>query len=82
MHFVASLENLWQVCCGGWLWDIGILGVGGVGVVSSILGKWCVLWHFSYRGGFSRVVVLGCCGGEGALVVLVFLRCCCLGGRC
>ena len=32
MHFVTFLGDLWQMCCGGWLWDVRILKVDGGGV--------------------------------------------------
>ena len=72
MHFVASLGNLWQVCCGGWLWyfgyDAGILGVGDVGVAVYHPSFWAVVCAMIF---FQFVVNVVAWGSWGAVAVLV-----------
>ena len=64
MHFVASLGNLWQLCCGGWWQDVGVLGIGGGGVA---------MLKCSWNG--DVFVVVMCV--VGVVGVLVLRRCAC-----
>ena len=80
MHFVTFLGDLWQMCCGGWLWDVGV-GVGGGGVAVWLAlflgsGACCGISHT----GVDLVSWWSWVAVAALVVLLLGFWCWCLGG--